>query len=168
MSKKWLAPILAAPVLLGGCAMMALGLERPDVAVSDVSVLQGGTLLEQRLRLTLRVSNPNDKDIAIDGLSFRFEVNDQEVARGLSNQRSVLPRLGETSVPVDVSASMVDLLRHAPKMLERGSGGKLAYRVRGDVVTQDYGRLPFDRRGEFSLESLAGKAPREGATRGQF
>lgn len=143
-------------VLASGCALMALGLEKPEVSVSEVQLLPGGSLLEQRLRLTLRVANPNGRDIAIDGLAFRFEVDGHDVARGLTNQAVVLPKLGETTVVVDVSGSLVDLLRHVPKLLEGGKS--LGYRVYGDVVTHDYGRLPFDRKGEVSLDKLGGAA----------
>ncbi|GAA5177294.1 hypothetical protein GCM10025771_14020 [Niveibacterium umoris] len=159
---RWL--ILLWVALLSGCAMMALGLEKPEVSVTELQILPGGSLLEQRLRLTLRVANPNNREIAIDGLSFRFEVDGHDLARGLSNQAVVLPKLGETTMSVDVSGSIVDLLRHAPKMLE--GGRPLGYRVYGDVVTRDYGRLPFDRKGEVSLDKLGGGVP--GAVRGQI
>jgi len=159
---------VAAMLLVGACGILALRLEKPEVSVSDIMLIPGGSMLEQRLRLTLRVSNPNDKDITIEGMSFRFEVNDQEVAKGLTSQRAVLLRLSESTIPVDVTASMVELLRQAPKVLDHQNGGKLAYRVRGDIVTRDYGRIPFDRKGEVSLDSLASKAAGAGGMRGQF
>ncbi|WP_374512555.1 LEA type 2 family protein [Niveibacterium sp.] len=160
--------ILGWLLLAAGCAIMALGLQKPEVSVEDVSLLPGGGMLQQRMHLTLRVSNPNEKDIAVDGLTFGFEINGQKVATGMTGQSVVLPRLGETTVGVDVSASLIELLAKLPKVLEGGKA--FGYRVHGEVLTRDYGRLPFDRKGELSIDKLAekaGGAPPTGQ-RGQF
>lgn len=136
---------------LGGCAVMALSLEKPDVRVVGIE-LGEGNLLEQRLRLTLRVSNPNNRDIAIDGLTFAFEVNGRDLAKGVQGQPAVLPKLSDTTLEVDGRASLFELIRQLPNLLDQG--GKLRYRLHGEVVTRDYGRLPFNRRGELSAEEI--------------
>lgn len=143
--------VALACVGLGGCALMALSLEKPEVHLAGVA-LSEGNLLEQKLRLSLRVSNPNSRDIAVDGLSFAVEVNGAEFAKGLSGKPIVLPRMGETVVEVEARTSLFELLRQMPKVLDQN--GKLSYRLRGEVVTHDYGRLPFDKTGEVSVEAL--------------
>lgn len=160
--------VLGWLLLAAGCAIMALGLQKPEVSVEDVSLLPGGGMLQQRMHLTLRVSNPNEKDITVDGMTFGFEINGQKVATGMTGQSVVLPRLGETTVGVDVSASLIELLAKLPKVFEGGKA--FGYRVHGEVLTRDYGRLPFDRKGELSLEKLAEKAgtTAPAGQRGQF
>lgn len=147
---KGFALLLALATLLSACAMMALGLEKPEVKVAGIELLDGN-LFDQRFRIKLRVTNPNDKDIAIKGLRFKLALGGQDFADGLTGEPVVLPRMGEVVVGVDGHASLAGVLRHLPRMLE---GGKLDYRLNGEVITQDYGSLPFDRKGELSADSL--------------
>lgn len=134
---------LAALCLIPGCALMALTLEAPDVSLVGVELGQT-TLFEQHLKLTLKVSNPNSRDITVDGMSFRVEVGERELAHGLTNKTVVLPRLSEVRIPVETSVSLAGVLKELPHLV----GGKLSYRLRGEVITHDFGRLPFDRKGE--------------------
>jgi LEA14-like dessication related protein len=130
--------------VLAGCASL-LGLKPPEVALADVRLVEA-RLLEQRFRLTLRVSNPNDRDIRIDGLRFTMELAGQRFGQGVSGEQVVLKRLSETSVPVEVSAQLLNLLGK----LKGGDEG-LDYRLQGEVITHDYGTLPFTRTGKFRL-----------------
>lgn len=143
MSRIRILAALAALCLIPGCALMALTLEKPDVSLVGVELGQT-TLLEQHLKLTLKVSNPNTRDITVDGMSFRVEVGERELIRGLSNKTVVLPRLAEVRIPVETSVSLAGVLKELPNLI----GGKLGYRLRGEVITRDFGRLPFDRKGE--------------------
>ncbi len=152
MRRRFFAWVL--PLLLGACALMALGLEKPEVSVAGLDLAEAN-FFEQKLRIKLRVANPNDHDIAIDGMRFLFEVNGHEFAKGMTGESTVLPRLGEAYVMVDARTSLVQLFRQLPDLLN--SGGKLAYRISGDVVTRDYGRIPFDRKGELSPEEIGKK-----------
>jgi LEA14-like dessication related protein len=135
--------VLAALCLIPGCALIALTLEAPDVSLVGVELGQT-TLFEQHLKLTLKVSNPNSRDITVDGMSFRVEVGERELAHGLTNKTVVLPRLSEVRIPVETSVSLAGVLKELPRLV----GGKLSYRLRGEVITHDFGRLPFDRKGE--------------------
>ncbi len=161
--------VFVLPLLLGACALMALGLEKPEVSVAGLD-LQEASFFEQKLRIKLRVTNPNERDIAIDGMHFSFEVNGQEFAKGMTGESTVLPRLGETYVMVDAHTSLMALLRQLPGFLD--SNGKLAYRISGDVVARDYGRIPFDRKGELSAEEIGRKLlspePGKSESRGSF
>lgn len=134
---------LILALLVSGCALMALSLEKPDVSLVGIELGQT-SLLEQHLKLTLKVTNPNDREIAVDGMNFRVEVGDQELVHGVTNKTVVLPRLGEVRFPVDTSVSLAGILKRLPALL----GGGLSYRLRGEVFTRDFGRLPFDRKGE--------------------
>ncbi|MCL2658284.1 MAG: LEA type 2 family protein [Betaproteobacteria bacterium] len=158
------------PLFLSACALMALGLEKPEVRVVGLD-LQDATLFEQTIRMKLRVTNPNAQDVAIDGMRFAVEINGQEFAKGMTGESVVLPRLGDAIVTVDARTSLIELLRQLPKL--KDSNGKFAYRVYGDIVTRDYGRLPFDRKGELSAEEIGNRLlPKDSSTpperRGSF
>ena len=65
---------LAALLALGACAR--LGEAEPlRVHLADIRLLPGG-LLEQRFQVELRLGNPNDFDLALDGLIPRSVDND--------------------------------------------------------------------------------------------
>jgi LEA14-like dessication related protein len=138
---------LVLALMLSACASL-YGLKSPEVSLSDIR-LKGGNLLEQRFTLSLRVLNPNDKDLAVDGLTFELEIAGQRFARGATGQSVTLTRLSDTVVDVDGTAQLISLLQKLPSLVD--SSGKVPYRIKGEVVSRDYGRIPFDRRGETNL-----------------
>jgi LEA14-like dessication related protein len=66
---------LSALLVLGACARLGEA-EPPQVRLADIRLLEGG-LLEQRFRVDLRLGNPNDFDLPLDGLTFELELNDR-------------------------------------------------------------------------------------------
>lgn len=144
MRKGWLVLL---PLLLAACAALS-GLKPPQVSLSDVSLGQA-TLFEQRLKLRLRVANPNERELALNGLVFKMEAADRTFAEGLSNQQVVIPALGEGIVEVEASVQTLELLNLLPRLT--GSDGKFEYRLKGEALTRDYGRIPFDRTGRMTL-----------------
>ena len=152
-----------AALALAACSGLPMGLESPKVSVADIR-LTGGGLLEQRFRLTLRVHNPNDRDIPVDGLSFVLDLNDAEFAQGATNRPVTLERLSDTLVEVEgVSnlAAVLDQLQQFGTSPDRREA--VSYRLHGTLVSGTMGRVPFDRRGEISLADLSGRR-RKGAT----
>lgn len=144
--------LLLTPLLwVGGCAVMALTLDKPEVSFAAVEVL-GGNLAEQQLRITLRVTNPNDRAIEITSVGFILDLNGAEFARGAGRSPVSLPARGEIMVPLLATSSLAEIFRAAPKMME--GDGSLSYRLRGEVVTRDYGSLPFDRSSTLSAADL--------------
>lgn len=133
--------------LLAACASLS-GMQAPQVSVSEVS-LGKVSLTEQRLRLRLRVGNPNSRELALDGLVFRLEVADRLLAQGMGNQPVVIPPLSEGMVDVEASLQTMELLSLLPKIAE--GDGQFDYRLKGDAMTRDYGRIPFSRDGRMGL-----------------
>lgn len=133
--------------MLTACAGLS-GLKAPEVSVADIG-LGKATLLEQRLRLTLRIVNPNDRELALQGMTFEFFVADRSFARGVGNQAVVIPPLGEGEMQLEAIVQTLDMLRQLPKLADEQ--GRLPYRIKGEAVTRDYGRVPFERKGEMSF-----------------
>ncbi len=141
-------------LMLAGCAGLPLGLEKPEVAIAGIRLLDGN-LFEQRFVLTLRITNPNRVDIPVEGLSFDLDLNEQPFAKGVSNRALVVPRLGEATLDVTVSTGLNGWLR---QLGELGKGrDKADYRVRGRLVTGSLGGFDFDRRGQLDLGRLLGR-----------
>ena len=125
----------------------------PEVHVADLSVREAG-LLEQRLRLVLRVANPNDFALPIDGLRFSLELNARDFATGLSRESLRIPRLSEERVEVDLTTSTLAVVT---QLLSLGGRETFSYRLSGDAFVSGFRRttLPFERSGEFRLTGTA-------------
>ena len=164
-SRRRLA-VLAVAMLgltaLGGCAGLQLGMKKPEVTVANIRLLDVN-LLEQRFLLTLRVMNPNTSEIAIEGLTFKVDLNGQPFAKGVGNQPVVVPRLGEALVEVTATTGLGGLLRQLKAFKGRE---KVDYRISGRLVTGNFGGIDFDQTGEVELpkglgEAGGGKGPAE-------
>ncbi|WP_018607798.1 LEA type 2 family protein [Uliginosibacterium gangwonense] len=138
-------------LLLTACVMHW---QKPEVSLIDVQPA-GGTLFEQRLKLKLRVYNPNDRDIPVDSLHFRFVSGDKSFASGQTSAPVVIPRQGETVVDIQANMQLANLIRNLPNL--KAEDGKLHYRLQGDVVVHDYGSVPFDHPGVLDLDMFEGR-----------
>lgn len=152
---RWFAP-LAVIVLLAGLAGCAAPQKvvAPNIALQDVKLLNTEGLT-QRLQVELLVANPNDFDIPLTGLKFGMQMNGLDFAEGLSNQRVDIPRLGRAVVPVEVTVSVLAVMKQI-QAVQKKSG--LDYRVAGTVYL-DHLLLPsvdFDRQGKLDL-SIQGR-----------
>lgn len=134
---------LALSLVLGACAALRPALQAPDVYVIEVTPLEGG-MLEQRVRVDLRILNPNDFDMHVTGLDFELEVNETRLARGVSSETLIVPRLGEGVVSVIASTTVFDLVRQF-LTLKSSEDLELGYAIRGNLHLERYGRLPFER-----------------------
>ncbi|WP_298601038.1 LEA type 2 family protein [Zoogloea sp.] len=157
-----LAVAMLGLTALGGCAGLRLGMQKPEVTVANIRLLDGN-LLEQRFLLTLRVMNPNTSEIAIEGLTFKVDLNGQPFAKGVGNQPVVVPRLGEAMVEVTATTGLGGLLRQLKAFKGRE---KVDYRISGRLVTGNFGGIDFDQTGEVELpkglgEAGGGKSPAE-------
>ena len=92
------------------CASFPGSLEPPEVFVVNL-VPQESTPFEQRLRVDLRVLNPNNRSLRIRGVDFRLALNGSPLARGFSAEEADIPRLGESIVSVVASTTLLDLVR---------------------------------------------------------
>lgn len=150
-----LAVAMLGLTALGGCAGLQLGMRKPEVSVANIRLLDGN-LLEQRFLLTLRVMNPNTSEIAIEGLTFKVDLNGQPFAKGVGNQPVVVPRLGEAMVEVTATTGLGGLLRQL-KAFGKGRE-KVDYRISGRLVTGSFGGIDFDQTGEVELPKGLGDA----------
>ena len=148
------AGALFALVLVGACALR--GDMRPlEVRLADLRPIGGG-LFEQRFRVDLRLVNPNDFALDIDGLTLDLDLQGRPFASGLSNRRVRVPRLGEAVVPVEASTSILEFARQIFVLAETGD---LSYRISGVAYLGGIGggQVPYERSGSLGLSSLTGR-----------
>jgi len=146
-----LAGALAA---LAGCSRFADAIP-PEVHMADLRPAGGG-LFEQQFVVELRVVNPNDFPIDVQGMTFDLALNGQPFAKGLTNQSVTVPRLGEARVPVAASTNVLDLAR---QLLGLAGSGDLSYRISGVAyLAKGLGvdAVPYEQAGSLGLSSLTG------------
>ena len=126
----------------------------PLVRVVDLRLLESG-VFEQRFEIDLRIGNPNDFALPLDGLTFDLEVNGEAFVRGFSDQRVTIPRLGEGRVSVAASTTLLDVVRQMMLLAERGD---LSYRLRGLAYLNSLQRhsVPYESEGSFRLLPAGG------------
>ena len=149
-AKRARRTLLAAILLLAGCAS-ALKWEAPKLSVASLKV-QSADIFSQRLIVHLRVMNPNDRELPIKGITYRIEVNDAELAQGLTDTPFVVPAMGEAEFDVQVTANLATALSQL--LSRRGSSDTLDYRLIGSVALSSgfLRHIPFDERGSVKLK----------------
>jgi LEA14-like dessication related protein len=138
--------LLLCTIVLHACA--AVGMREPlSATIADLKPIEVG-VLEQRYAMKVRVLNPNNTEIAFDGAVFDLEINDTPFAKGVSDQRSVIPRFGEAVIDVQVVSGLQNILRQINELL-KGDRASLTYRIKGRLHSAGgFGFVRFDTSGE--------------------
>ena len=142
-------PLLLLAAALSGCALFLPKLQTPGLSIVNVEVLRAN-LLQQQLRVRMRVENPNDRSLSVKGLSYTVYIGDQEFATGASDASFVVPALGSAEFNMDVDANAAGALF---TILSKSRGQGIEYRMRGRVeLTRGWLRsIPFEQSGAFTL-----------------
>jgi LEA14-like dessication related protein len=141
--------ILFASIFVGACATMSAYKEAPRVSLVSIQPQQMG-VLEQRFILQLRILNPNDEAIPVEGLSYGIEINDREFAYGVSRQAVDIPAFGEALLDVEVSSNLLNVVRQL-QALNSETRSSLDYRLKGKIsLANSPASLPFDYSGELT------------------
>jgi len=147
---KWTVPLLAA--VLTACASQAR-LEQPNLSVVGIEMLEG-SLFTQRLKVRVRVQNPNDRELPIKGVSAKLEVAGNDFATGVSAQPFVVPAFGEAEFDLMVDASMVETIIGMVGGKQDAPRDSVDYRLSGKVSLSSglVRSLPFDEKGTLQLK----------------
>jgi LEA14-like dessication related protein len=140
--------VVALALAAAGCTGLQ-SLEAPEIRVTSLELLEPEHRgMEQRFAVGLRIINPNNRALTVDGLDFELDVNGRRLARGVSDRRFELPRLGEAETRIIVTTSVLDLLWQAVELGSRADG-KMDYRLKGRLhLGSGFMRaIPFDHRG---------------------
>lgn len=107
-------------------------------------------LWHQELVVRMRVQNPNDRALPVKGIVYQLDVEDQELAHGMSGDSFVVPALGEAEFDMSVSANMANVLI---KLLNK-SGSQVEYRIHGKIALSAglMRSISFDDHGTFKWQ----------------
>jgi LEA14-like dessication related protein len=150
--------VLLASVFLGACATMSPYKESPRVSLVSIQP-QEMKLLEQRFALQLRILNPNDVVIPVEGLSYSIAINGREFAYGVSQQAVEIPAFGEALLDVAVVSNLLNVMQQLQAMSGE-TRNSLDYRLTGKLgLANSPVSLPFDYSGELTYLPATTAAP---------
>ena len=149
-TRRWILAAAATLPLLAGCAALPK-LEAPRLSVVSLK-MQSADIFSQRLQLRMRVQNPNPRELPIQGIDYRVEVDGAELGQGMTNQSFTVPAMGEAEFDVQFTANLAGTL--AKLLTRRGSRDSVEYRLVGKVALSSgfLRRIPFDERGSVNLK----------------
>ena len=146
--------------LLGaGCSSLIPKLETPSLSLVGLELAEA-SLFEQRLRVRLRVQNPNDITLPVRGIHVNFELDGEEFAEGVTSRAFDVPAFGEAEFDMMVTANAATAIL---RIINAGKGREgprdsIDYRISGKLSTS-LGLLrsvPFEERGSIPLHELRG------------
>lgn len=142
---------------LSGCAALT-GQEPLRVSVAGIDPLQGEGM-EMRFNVRLRVQNPNDSPVEYSGVSLQLDLNGQSFASGVSDQRGVVPRFGETVIGVPLTVPAFAAVRQAFAFAGSAQAGSVPYEIRGRLAGGFGGGARFAAQGRLSLPTSSVMGP---------
>jgi LEA14-like dessication related protein len=153
-----LAAVIVCASVLCGCAVFNKSLESPRISLSDLTV-QESTGFEAKFEIQLRVLNPNDIDLNIQGIDCTLEINDKPFASGLAKAEVRVPAYGSATMPVTMYSSIFNIARG---LLDLPLREELSYLLKGRLRLDGTERLPskvsFKSEGTVPFKDLTGKA----------
>jgi LEA14-like dessication related protein len=141
----------AAGALLATACALTPKLATPELSIVGVQLV-GSDLLAQRLKVRMRVLNPNNRTLPVAGLEYTLEVDGQPLATGESAASFVVPALGTAEFDMNVTTNVAAALI---RLLARGADAQqsFSYRISGKIsLSEGWLRsIPFEQRGTFTL-----------------
>ncbi len=98
--------LIALAVLPAGCATMPEDFTQPGVSLISVKPRNAEGLTPE-FDVVLRITNPNRKRLAIEGLSYRIRLDGSEVIDGVANNLPPIAAYGEAEVTVRARANLL-------------------------------------------------------------
>ncbi len=140
--------------MLGGCGALGGRLETPRLSVVNAQLVKGD-LFEQRLKVRMRVQNPNDRELAVKGITYTIDVAGEEFGQGMAANSFVVPRMGEAEFDMMVTANMASMLvRVLGNDKNRNADlNSVDYRIHGKVSLASglLRSIPFEDKGSFKI-----------------
>jgi len=158
--------LIGLVVLLAGCAGVHGPVEKPEVTLADMQVVDIKPF-EAVVRISLRVMNPNDFALPVDGVRCDLKIDGKHFATGIGNEHTEIPAYGMGLVPVTVYASTIKMFSSVLAMLQgmsndQGAPEPIHYELNGTIrLGSGFGRsIPFQNKGELDLDLLQ-QTPKE-------
>lgn len=142
--------LILSALALASCASIPSKIEQPRITLAGIEPLNM-TLFEQTYRLKLRVQNPNDFDIPLEGMHYIIELNGTEFGQGTSHQRITIPAYDSTIVETEVVSNLFSLFEKLKDFSLQGNNS-MKYHLFGKIKLGSWNtQVPFDYDGMLNL-----------------
>jgi LEA14-like dessication related protein len=149
--------------LLAGCAGMGRPVEQPveqpEVTLADMQVLEMKPL-EAVVRISLRVMNPNDFALNLNGVRCDLKIDGKHFATGVGDTHQEIPAYGTGLVPVTIYASTLKMFSQVLALAQGMNGQQnglspIRYELTGKIrLGGGFNRfVPFQSKGELALNN---------------
>lgn len=154
--KKVLACLLL--LALQSCSLLKQEFHDPDIKVVSFSNVQGSNILKQRFALTLELTNPNDLELDVKGMTFTLAIAGIDIMQGVSDKVPVIKPYSTTEFTVQGSANVIQAMRLLHKM-QKNIGQDVSYTLntRIDLRRGWPSSFNLEREGKISLADWLGK-----------
>ena len=140
-----------------GCSLLTTdykNLKEPKVSLAGLNIKHLNPLSPSFL-VRLKVDNPNDLDVNLDGADVALALNGQPVAAGVSRSPLVLKKLGTSEMDVEVTANTMSAVKQLLILQTRPA---LDYQVTGNLIWNNWlgalGKLPLKFSGSMDRDTL--------------
>ncbi len=144
--------------ILSGCAGLGKPVQEPQVTLVDMQMLEVKPF-EAIFQISLRIMNPNEFPLALQGLNCDLKIDGKHFATGLGNEPQEIPPFGTGIVPVTVYASTLKMFSSVMQIVQqldqqRSGMQPLRYELTGKIrigggLNQS---VPFHTKGELNLD----------------
>ncbi|MEY2679853.1 MAG: hypothetical protein RL661_84 [Pseudomonadota bacterium] len=150
----WLASLLLTQT---GCSLLTAdykNMKEPTVSLAGLNIKDLNPLSPSFL-VRLKVDNPNDLDVNLDGADVALALNGRPVAAGVSRSPLVLKKLGSSEMDVEVTANTMSAIQ---QFLILQTQSTLDYQVTGNLIWNNWlgalGKLPLKFSGSMDKDTL--------------
>jgi LEA14-like dessication related protein len=150
----WLASLLLTQT---GCSLLTAdykNMKEPKVSLAGLNIKDLNPLSPSFL-VRLKVDNPNDLDVNLDGADVALALNGRPVAAGVSRSPLVLKKLGSSEMDVEVTANTMSAIQ---QFLILQTQPNLDYQVTGNLIWNNWlgalGKLPLKFSGSMDKDTL--------------
>ena len=126
---------LAFIAVLAGCSSFGPKLQSPELSLLGIQILSAD-MFAQQFKVRVKVVNPNDLEVAVEGIEYDILLMGDSFAEGTANQPFVLPARGEAEFDMTVTTNFVSSLG---RLVSRMQGGKLEdvqYQITGKLLLE--------------------------------
>ena len=142
--------LITVAVMPAGCATMPEDFTRPTVSLVAVSP-RDAEALSPEFDVVLRITNPNRKRLAIEGMSYRIRLAGSEVIDGVARDVPSIAPYGEAEVTLRARANLLGGINFLAGLLanaDRPIDFELVARL---DVGAFYPVIQIERRGQLTL-----------------
>ncbi|MFN8389983.1 MAG: LEA type 2 family protein [Bdellovibrionota bacterium] len=115
---------------------------KPEISVVD-AVFTDVTLLETGLEFTLRLTNNTPEPMSIEGATYHFSLDGDDIGSGSNGDAVTIPRFGSVTQKVRVGLSNLAMLSQIRTLVE---SKRFNYKVESDFYFKGSGPFRSERR----------------------